>query len=157
MGPTNNIGYLLQRLAFCLNRQSDKVLQEELGIGFSQFKILMILQWRPNVQQKQIADNLGQTEASISRQIKLLKDDGLLATEINPNNKREHITKPTPRGIKMTEKALDVLNSYHRPMFAKLDAKQQQQLHEGLSVMYEYACNNMNLKDKEHAAWPHKK
>lgn len=146
MGPTNNIGYLLQKLAFCLNRQNDQVLQEQLGIGFSQFKILMILQWRPNVQQRQIADNLSQTEASVSRQIKLLKEEGLLATEINPNNKREHITKPTQKGIALTQKALEVLNRHHQPMFAKLSQKQQEQLAEGLRIMYDHACTHMSLK-----------
>jgi DNA-binding MarR family transcriptional regulator len=156
MGPTNNIGYLLQRLAFCLNRQNDHILQEQLGIGFSQFKILMILQWRPSVQQKQIADNLSQTEASISRQIKLLKEEGLLVTEINPQNKREHITKPTQKGMELTQRALEILNRHHQPMFAKLNPDQQAHLVEGLRIMYDYACANMNQKDKEGAKWLHK-
>ena len=142
MGPTNNIGYLIQRLAFCLGRQSDQVLQEQLGIGMSQFKILMVLGWRSNVQQRQIAENLGQTEASISRQIKLLKDKGLLVTEISPQNRREHITRPTAKGQRLCEKAMEVLNAYHAPMFARLSDKQQSQLLESLTTMYDYACIN---------------
>jgi DNA-binding MarR family transcriptional regulator len=67
MKPTNNIGYLMQRLSFLLARQSDQVLQEQLGIGFSQFKILMALGWDPSCQQRHIADKLGQTEASVAR------------------------------------------------------------------------------------------
>lgn len=98
MKPTNNIGFLLQHIAFSLARQNDAILQDELGIGFSQFKILMVLQWRPNVQQKQIAEQLGQTEASISRQIKLMYDDGLLQSTPRPENRREHVTTLTPRG-----------------------------------------------------------
>jgi len=140
MRPTNNIGYLLQRLAFLLSRQSDQVLQEQLGIGFSQFKILMALGWRPDVQQKKIADQLGQTEASISRQIKLLKDKGLLATEVSPKNRREHITHPTPKGQRLTEKALEILNNYHAPMFEQLSEKQKSQLLETLTTMHEYVC-----------------
>lgn len=154
MRPTNNIGYLIQRLAFVLGRQSDQVLQEQLGIGLSQFKILMVLGWQPSVQQRQIADNLGQTEASISRQIKLLKDKGLLTTEISPNNRREHITQPTAKGQRLTEKALEILNNYHAPMFARLGDKQQAQLLEGLTSMYDYACmvekphTNLHKKEK---------
>lgn len=139
MRPTNNIGYLLQRLAFLLARHNDQVLQEQLGIGFSQFKILMILQWKPHVRQRYIAENLGQTEASISRQIKLLKESGLLVTEINPRNKREHITHPTTKGVRITEKALEILNRHHAPMFAKLSDKQQEQLLESLTIMYDHA------------------
>ncbi len=142
MGPKNNIGYLLQHLSFVLARQSDQVLQEQLGIGFSQFKILMALQWHPNVQQKQIAERLGQTEASISRQIKLLHEDGLLTTTISPHNRREHITRPTPKGERLTDKALEILNNYHAPMFARLSDKQQTQLHETLGTMHDYACTD---------------
>lgn len=154
MRPTNNIGYLIQRLAFCLGRHSDQVLQEQLGIGMSQFKILMVLGWKSNIQQRQIADNLGQTEASISRQIKLLKERGLLMTEISPQNRREHITRPTVKGQRLCEKAVEVLNAYHAPMFARLNDKQQTQLLESLTIMYDYACTSDKTEDlKNSRVW----
>lgn len=137
---SDNIGYLLQRLAFLLARQSDQVLQEQLGIGFSQFKILMVLGWDPSYQQRNIADKLGQTEAGVSRQIKLLKERGLLTSQVNPENRREHITTPTLKGQRLTEKALEVLNSYHAPMFELLGDKQKERLLESLSIMHEYVC-----------------
>ncbi len=140
MGPTNNIGYLLQHLSGVLAKQSDQALQEQLGIGFSQFKILMVLHNNPSVQQRHIAEALGQTEASISRQIKLLHDQGMLTTRISERNRREHITVPTAKGERMTDEALQVLNSYHAPMFAKLSDKQQQQLLEVLSLMHQEVC-----------------
>ncbi len=140
MRPTNNIGYLLQHLSGVLAKQSDQALQERLGIGFSQFKILMVLQWNPNVQQRYIAEALGQTEASISRQIKLLHDQSMLTTRISERNRREHITVPSSKGERMTEEALQVLNSYHAPMFAKLSDKQQAQLLESLTLMHQEVC-----------------
>src|SRR5690606_2794551 len=124
----NNIGYLLNHLAFVLGRQSDQTLQEQLGIGFSQFKIMMVLGWNPSIQQRQIADKLGQTEASISRQIKLLKDQGILNSHVNPENRRVHITRLTPKGERLSEQAMRILNSYHAPTFAKLSDRQQQTL-----------------------------
>lgn len=142
MRPSNNIGYLMQRLSFLLNRQSDQILQEQLGLGFSQFKILMVLGWDPNIGQKHIADKLGQTEAGISRQIKLLKDMGFLVSEINPDNRREHITVPTLKGQRITEKALEILNSYHEPMFERLSEKQRERLLESLTIMHEYVCRS---------------
>ena len=140
MKPANNIGYLLQRLAFVLARQSDQVLQEQLGIGFSQFKILMALGWNPNVRQCEIAEKLGQTEAGISRQVKLLKEKGYLTTQINPSNRREHITVPTLKGQRLTERAMSVLNNYHAPMFEKLSEKQRERLLETLNIMHDHAC-----------------
>ena len=141
MQPTNNIGYLLNHLSFVLSRHSDQVLQEQLGIGFSQFKIMMVLRWNPSVRQQQIAERLGQTEASISRQIKLLHTKGLLSTHISPKNKREHITALTNKGEKLTEQAMLVLNNYHAPTFSALSEKQQQQLLETLTIMHNQVCS----------------
>ncbi len=151
MQPTKNIGYLLNHLAFVLGRQSDQALQEQLDIGFSQFKIMMVLGWNPSIQQKQIADKLGQTEASVSRQIKLLHDQGLLSTKINPENRREHITRLTSKGERLTEQAMRTLNSYHAPTFAGLTDKQQQTLIEILTIMHEAVCGTDKTSPYHHA------
>ena len=140
MGPNENIGYLIQHVSSALSRQSDQVLLERLGIGFSQFKILMSLQWHPHVQQKHIAEKLGQTEASISRQIKLMHEMGLLQTTINPKNRREHLTTPTNKGLRLVEEAMNVLNAYHQPMFERLSTKQREQLLEILKDMHSSVC-----------------
>jgi DNA-binding MarR family transcriptional regulator len=139
MATSNNTGFILQRLAFLLSKQSDQVLQEQLGIGFSQFKILMVLGWNPSVRQRHIAEKLGQTEAAVSRQIKLLKEAGLLTAKVNPENRREHITAPTAKGDKLCEKALVLLNNYHAPMFDELSERQRERLHEYLGTLLQYA------------------
>ena len=142
MSSTNNIGYLLQHLSGVLAKQSDQALQERLGIGFSQFKILRVLQENPVVLQKQIAEWLGQTEASISRQIKLMHETGLLHTVVNPRNRREHITSPTAKGMRLAEEALNVLNSTHASVFEELGEKHQEQLHAILSHMHKFSCQS---------------
>ena len=141
MGPVTTVGYLLTHTATILLRQSDQVLQERLGIGMSQFKILMMLQNNPNVQQRKLAECLGQTEASISRQIKLLCEKGLLAIRVNPKSRREHITVPTVKGLKMTNAAIEVLEQYHTPMLELISEKQRQQLVETLQTFHGYICS----------------
>lgn len=140
MGPVMTTGYLLTHTATILLRQSDQVLQERLGIGMSQFKILMMLQHSPNVQQRKLAECLGQTEASISRQIKLLCEKGLLAIHVNPKSRREHITVLTAKGSKMTNAASDVLEQYHEPMFDLATEKERQQLQDTLQMFHGYIC-----------------
>src|ERR1700755_3521534 len=97
MRPVITTGYLLQHTATILMRQSDQVLQERLGIGMSQFRVLLMLQRNANSQQRKLAECLGQTEASISRQIKLLCEKSLLAVRVNPQSRREHIAVLTPK------------------------------------------------------------
>jgi DNA-binding MarR family transcriptional regulator len=140
MPVTSNIGFLLQHLAFSLGHQNDQVLQEQLGVGYSQFKLMKVLQHMPHIQQKQIADALGQTEASISRQIKLLHQKGLLQTEVKPENRRQHITTLTAKGVRFTDQAVAILNDYHQAMFDQLSEKQQEQLLDILMTMHDYSC-----------------
>ena len=156
MSPTNTIGYLFHHTATILGRQYDHVLQKELGIGMAQFKILMILQREAHVQQNKLAECLGQTEASISRQIKLLARDGLLEVHIAPGNRRQHIATVTAKGTKLTQDALQALKNYAGPMFNTLSNEQKQQLQTSLEVLHGqtcqdgklFACNHSFLFDK---------
>lgn len=150
MGPTNNLSYLLHHLASVLGRQSDQVLMEQLGIGLSQFKILMVLEWNPRVQQKAIADSLGQTEASVSRQIKILKAKGLLITKIDPNNRRKHITTPSTLGMQITEAASNILRRSLGPELAGLGDDQLMQLVSGLQKLHMIVCRPGKLGACDH-------
>jgi DNA-binding MarR family transcriptional regulator len=142
MPPTDNIGYLIQHVAFTMSRQNDQVLQERLGIGYSQFKILMVLQRTPNIQQRQIADALGQTEASISRQIRIMTDKGLLNSRVSPHNRRIRLTTTTDKGLEITEEATSVLNSYHGAMFNRFSERDSEQLIRTLGAMHEKVCQS---------------
>lgn len=140
MDPVILLGYLLQHTAMMMTRQSDQVLQERLGIGVSQLRILMILQHAPGIQQRKLADRLGQTEASISRQIKLLQEKGMLVVRVNPKSRREHLAMPTAKGVKMTEAALEVLAQYHTPMMEQLSERQRERLQAMLQAFHGYIC-----------------
>lgn len=140
MGPANNLNYLLTHLAAVIGKQSDQVLQEQLGIGLSQYKILMVLEWNPRVQQKAIADSLGQTEASVSRQISLLTQKGLLVSKPDPQNRRKHITTPTPRGMQLTEAANGIMRRSFGQEFAGLGDDQLMNLMTGLQQLHRIVC-----------------
>lgn len=140
MHQANTIGYLLQHVSSLLAKQSDQVLQEQLGIGLAQFKILRTLQTEPRTPQREIAFNLGQTEASISRQVKLMIEDGMLQSMRSPKDHREHLTVLTKKGERLTEAALAVLAKYFRPMFESLNDKQQAQLAAALECLHDRVC-----------------
>ncbi len=138
--PQNNLGYLLHHMSSMLAKQSDQVLQERLGVGMSQFRILRVLQAKPHIKQRQIADHLGQTEASISRQVKLMVDEGLLRVTISPKSRREHVTLLTAKGERLTEAALDALAKYHEPTYHALSEKQREALFSGLETIHAVVC-----------------
>ena len=130
----------MNHLAAVMSKQSDQVLQEQLGIGLSQYKILMVLEWNPRVAQRAIASSLGQTEASVSRQIKLLKAKNLLVSKADPNNRRKHVTTPSPLGMQITEAATDILRRSFGPDFAGLGDDRLLQLVTGLQQLHRVVC-----------------
>ncbi|HVW23197.1 MAG TPA: MarR family winged helix-turn-helix transcriptional regulator [Candidatus Saccharimonadales bacterium] len=140
MGPTNNLSYLIQHLAAVMNKQTDQVLQEQLGIGVSQYRILMLLEWNPRVQQQALAEGLGQTEASISRQIKVLQTKRLISVRQDPNNKRRHIAVPTTLGMQVTEAASNILRRNFGPEFGSLGEDQLMQLINSLLRLHNIVC-----------------
>jgi DNA-binding MarR family transcriptional regulator len=137
---TQAILYYVQHLATLLSRQSDQVLQEQLGIGLSQFRILQALQTNPLVQQKQIASLLGQTEASVSRQINLLQTKGTIAVRTGLRDRREHIAVVLPKGERLLEAGLQLITQYHRPMFEGLKLREREQLLELLGRLHADMC-----------------
>jgi DNA-binding MarR family transcriptional regulator len=138
----NNPVYLIQHLANVLSKQSERLLQDELGIGYSQFRILMVLEWNPRVSQRSIADSLGQTEASVSRQIKVLQRTGLLVSKPDPENRRRHITAPTPKGMQLTESANAILRRHFGPKLGTLDDEQLARLIRNLQKLHAAVCNH---------------
>ena len=135
MNFRSSIGYLLHELAHLIDAESDQVLMERLGIGFAQFKVLLVLDDRDEVTQKHIAESLHQTEASISRQVAILKQKGLIQSHRSESNRRQHIISLTSRGAQMIDRATTALNSYHGPMFERLSEKQQLQIAEALNLI----------------------
>src|SRR5215207_8068182 len=150
MGPINNLSYLVNHLAAVMGKQSDQVLREQLGIGLSQYKILMVLEWNPRVQQKAIADSLGQSEASISRQIRLLINKGLLTSRRDSANRRKHITAPTTQGMQITEAATSILRRNFGPEFSGMGEDQLMQLTTGLQHLHRVVCRTGKLGACDH-------
>lgn len=134
------LSYLLQHTSSTMYRQIDKIMQERLGIGMAQFKLLGILQERAGIQQRFLADSLGQTEASISRQVKLLQEKGLVIIQLNPASKREHVITLSGKGLKFTDAAQEIVDAYHTPVFQQLSDKEHEQLAQILQHLHLHCC-----------------
>lgn len=128
MNQAHEIAEKLHKATALLSREADQVLQGHLAIGLSQYKILAVVQKHPDIQQKIIAQQLNQTEASVSRQIKLLQQKGMVMSLKNPDNQREHLAGLTMKGARFITAADKILDSYYQTLFAGLSDTQQQKL-----------------------------
>jgi DNA-binding MarR family transcriptional regulator len=124
----DNLGLQLHSLSTALERQSDIFLLDRLDIGFAQFKILLALKQKEGVEQKEISKLLGQTEASISRQIALLQDGRLISVKTDKKDRRKHRVYLLLKGERTINKALVALNGFYQPVFANISAHQQAEL-----------------------------
>jgi DNA-binding MarR family transcriptional regulator len=140
MGPANNLIYFLSHLASVMNRQADQLLQEQLGIGLSQYRVLMVLEWNPRISQRVISDSLGQSESGVSRQIRLLIKKGMLSAKRDPFNRRQQITVPTPLGARITEAAGNLLKRSLKTDLGGLDDKQATSLNKALEQLHKELC-----------------
>jgi DNA-binding MarR family transcriptional regulator len=151
MNPKNNLGYLLHKIGAMLEKQSDEVLFEEFGLGYSQFKLLMVLQSSNGIQQKDIAGHLGQTEASISRQIGLLKLAGFVSVAKTDEDRKKNIIGLTLKGSQVAEEAMNTLQARYAPLFGTLSSAEQASLASTLGKLYDELnidCNNKITGDK---------
>lgn len=121
---TDKFTDLLHNLDSAVNRHIDQILLEQLGVGLSQIRILRILQ-TATAAQRQLADNLNQTEPAISRQIKLLAAKGLVQTSIDETEKRRNLVSLTTSGIKVIAAANELLSSENQKILSQLTRKQQ--------------------------------
>lgn len=124
----DNLGLQLHSLSTALERQSDIFLLDRLDIGFAQFKILLALKQKEGVEQKEISKLLGQTEASISRQIALLQDGKLITVKTDKKDRRKHRVYLLLKGERTINKALVALNGFYQPVFANISAREQAEL-----------------------------
>ena len=147
MADAHPTEYLLEHLSALLAKQSDQVLREQLGIGVAQYKLLKALQISPRITQRDIARHLGQTEASISRQVGLMVGQGLLYSLRSPNDRREHIAVVTPKGERLAEAAAQALERYHHPLFASLSDKEQAQFGDVLNILHRQICPDVHATD----------
>lgn len=137
MNVHDNLGYMLHKLGSMLEHSSDVILFDEFGIGFSQFKILVSLQECGIMQQKDIANFLGQTEASVSRQIKLLKESHFLTSTKADDNKKANVISLTAKGSELADAAIRKLDSHYKPLFDVMPAAERIGLLRNLHSVYD--------------------
>jgi DNA-binding MarR family transcriptional regulator len=125
----------LLRLAFSLQSQHDQILQEQLGIGYAQYKILMVVRDNPASDQLAVASALAQTQAGISRQVKLLSRMNLIDIKVDRNDRRRHILKLTSEGLRMLVAAGSAIDRFNDKL-TNLTDKQLQQLAELLGQLH---------------------
>jgi DNA-binding MarR family transcriptional regulator len=97
--------YLTRRVTGLMDRAGEALFQRELGISLAQFLVLSVVDARPGpMNQQQVADRLGLTKGTVSRQIDNAASAGLMKVQPSPHNRRENIVTLTPAGTDLVRR-----------------------------------------------------
>lgn len=131
----DNLGLLLHSVSSTIDEQANALLLERLDIGLAQYKVLAVLA-SGALPQRSIAASLGQTEASISRQINIMTDVNMVSRKISPHDRRQHVISLNAKGSKKLTQASQVLNNHFSRIFGGLSYNEQESLHKILQKMH---------------------
>lgn len=127
-GDSRRVLQQLHSLTRALDSAGDQLLQQELGLGFSQFKILSTLEKTPQSSQASIAAVLSLTPPAVSRHVDSMLNKGLLVTKKNPKNRRQHFLSITAAGKETLKKSWTLFDVRFNNVMENLDPVEQKRL-----------------------------
>ncbi len=125
----------IHQLAFLLEKRADESLKQQTTIGFAQYKVLEAIGRNMLAKQNLIAELLNQTEASISRQVKILEKKGLLTIGTVMNNRRARELALTEKGEEVLRHSGELLEMVQSQVFGVLRFEEQQAMQQLLERM----------------------
>lgn len=116
----NELPPLLQLTSF-IQHLSDELLDQEVGISLSFARILGALSSTTPSSQRAIAVKLHQTEANVSRQLRVMHGDGLVRITKNKKDSRQRDVTLAAKGSRKYEQAVKLLQNQQGQMLKSLD------------------------------------
>ncbi|MEG0833052.1 MAG: MarR family winged helix-turn-helix transcriptional regulator [Oscillospiraceae bacterium] len=131
------IGMKLDRL-FLFRRIEVNRSACDTGLFLGQLPLLKYIMTHPKCTQKQLADKLGLSAASIALSTKRLQSAGMIIKEVNSQNLRENMLSATPLGEKNIVLFRNVIDDCDKKMFAGFSSDELDML---LSFFDRLLCN----------------
>lgn len=101
--------FLLRRVATQIDRSGEALFRRELGISLAQFLVLSTVDAFPHrLNQQMIADRLGLTKSTVSRQIDNGVAGGLIAVAPSSTSRRENDISLTAAGTALVRRGDEV-------------------------------------------------
>lgn len=116
----------LHQLMFVLQHMSNELLLAEAGVGLSQTLIMSGLSRSVPSTQNAVAFKLKQTEANISRQLQVMKKEGLVSIKQARKDRRQKEVILTTKGANRYAKACNLLDKQQKEilkLIASTEAK----------------------------------
>jgi DNA-binding MarR family transcriptional regulator len=115
--------YLTRRVVGLMDRSGEALFQRELGISLAQFLVLSVVDAHPGpLNQQQVADRLGLTKGTVSRQIDNAVSAGLMSVQPSAHSRRENSVTLTPAGAKLVRRGDAAFQQARADVLPAIDA-----------------------------------
>jgi DNA-binding MarR family transcriptional regulator len=125
--PRNDIAdlwYLVRKSAALMDRTGDALFRSELGVSLTQFLILSTIDAHPGaINQQSLADLIGVTKGTVSRQIDIAASTGLLTSTSSPTSRRENVVALTAAGTALVRRGDEIAADAQRLGVPEFDPK----------------------------------
>lgn len=117
--------YLIRRVAGVMDRQGEALFRRELGISLAQFLVLSVVDAHPGpLSQQAIADRVGLTKGSVSRQIDHAAAAGLMTVRVASHTRRENAVALTEAGKALVRQGDALFQGSRSAMVAAVDPQE---------------------------------
>ena len=100
---------------------SNELLLAETGTGLSATMIMSSLSTNRPLTQRMVATTLRQTEANVSRQLQVMKKQGLVNVRQNRKDKRQKEVVLTAKGKRVRDKGLNLLDKQQKDVLKMVE------------------------------------
>lgn len=102
---TQSIAFALHRATVLVDRAADLYLRSRHGISYSLFSVLLVIGMNDRLTQREVADMLGVSRASITQRVSELTKRRLVRTQSHPTDARAVSLSLTAPGGELLENA----------------------------------------------------
>jgi len=113
----------IHQMHVLIEKHLEQRLAEQNNISFAQFLVLLPVRCPAHVSQSQIAESTNLTEATVSRHMSTLTEEGFLTRTEDPDNRRKHILALTAKGERAITDAKIVLEAALEDLFSDVSLK----------------------------------
>jgi DNA-binding MarR family transcriptional regulator len=108
---THTLTSTLREIVLWIDHYADALLKDKFDISYSWFSLMKVLLDNEPINQRQLAINLGHSEAAVSKLVPRLEALELIERVIDPDNSHRHILSLTTEGRNITISANKLLEA----------------------------------------------
>lgn len=120
------VTFRLSRIHAKLNAQAARILKETAGISLSQWRIFVMIENHGKLTPAQIVKRTDFDKGQVSRTVKGMLKEGLIAVEGSESDQRSHTLEFTDKGFAVFQQARPAMRARQNALLGSLTATERQ-------------------------------